>query len=430
MAKQEKYLYMISQKYPYGKGEVYLARELKAFSAHYDKIILMPLDNLGQPDHRSLPENVELSDFMLKRPKNVQKKYFLTHFWSILSILWQELRNTTGGKKYLRSNLKEFAGQLIMGFDVAQQFEKRFLSVLDSARASGGQSPELNQQSPERSRRATFYSVWMDEGAVMFALLKRQNKIPSFSIRLHGYDLYDDRREGNYMPFRQLCFKHAKNIFIVSQAGYDYLAERNLFTGKLKVNYSGIYDHGMNPLPGPNDPITLLSVSNMVPIKRIDLIMEILAEMEVPIKWIHIGDGTERQKLEGIRSTLPPNIEAVWTGAIPFEEILELYKTTPIHAFIHLSETEGLPMAVVEAQSFGIPAIATDAGGTKEILQNETVGWLLPVKVDREAVKNAILVLPTSAWNNAERRQQIKQVWAGRFDADKNYATFVKQLEG
>ncbi|NMC40567.1 MAG: glycosyltransferase, partial [Bacteroidales bacterium] len=49
--------------------------------------------------------------------------------------------------------------------------------------------------------------------------------------------------------------------------------------------------------------------------------------------------------------------------------------------FINVSSSEGVPVSVMEALSFGIPVIATDAGGTSEIVNN-TNGRLIPVDFD------------------------------------------------
>lgn len=401
----KKYLFMISQNYPYGKGEVYLERELKAFSEYYEKIVLLPMDYAGEANHRTLPANVELSDLLLKRDRFVDKKVFLKNILDIRKVLKTEKRHTKA-KAYLKANKKEFAGQVTMAIKNGNQFTETFLS--DKAIA----------------QNASFYSVWLDESALMLALLKEWGVIPEFVVRLHGYDLFDNRREGNYMPFQGYVFERVKRIFIVSQAGYDYLAAKGKFIEKLQVNYSGVYDHGINPLPGPGTPFTLLSVSNMVALKRIDRIMEVLKRIEGPIRWIHIGDGEERDKLEALRQQLPDRIAVEWTGAVPFQQILELYQTTCVHGFIHLSETEGLPMAVVEAQSFGIPAIATDVGGTREIV-TEGTGTILPVDFTLEQAVQAINELKKVSPVTMEYRQAIKARWNARFNADQNYRQFI-----
>jgi len=50
-----------------------------------------------------------------------------------------------------------------------------------------------------------------------------------------------------------------------------------------------------------------------------------------------------------------------------------------IDVFVHPSESEGLPNAVLEAAAAGLPIVATDAGGTGEIVQSRVTGILVPV---------------------------------------------------
>jgi glycosyltransferase involved in cell wall biosynthesis len=68
----------------------------------------------------------------------------------------------------------------------------------------------------------------------------------------------------------------------------------------------------------------------------------------------------------------------------------------PLHAgidiFVHPSETEGLPNAVLEAAAAGLPIVATDAGGTREIVIDGTTGLLVPVG-DGAALGAAIMKL-------------------------------------
>ena len=47
-------------------------------------------------------------------------------------------------------------------------------------------------------------------------------------------------------------------------------------------------------------------------------------------------------------------------------------RSQPIDIFINVSSSEGLPVAIMEAISFDIPIIATNVGGTSEIVTPET----------------------------------------------------------
>jgi glycosyltransferase involved in cell wall biosynthesis len=46
--------------------------------------------------------------------------------------------------------------------------------------------------------------------------------------------------------------------------------------------------------------------------------------------------------------------------------------------FLNASLVEGLPVALLEAASSGLPAVASDTGGVSEIVLNGRTGWLVP----------------------------------------------------
>ena len=55
--------------------------------------------------------------------------------------------------------------------------------------------------------------------------------------------------------------------------------------------------------------------------------------------------------------------------------------------FINLSSSEGIPVSIMEAQSFGIPVIATNVGGSGEIVVSET-----GVLVDENRTEASVLL--------------------------------------
>ena len=59
-------------------------------------------------------------------------------------------------------------------------------------------------------------------------------------------------------------------------------------------------------------------------------------------------------------------------------------------AFVLSSITEGLPLAIIEAMAGGLPAISTDVGGVREVLENNVNGYLVPSQ-DKHALLDALL---------------------------------------
>jgi glycosyltransferase involved in cell wall biosynthesis len=70
-------------------------------------------------------------------------------------------------------------------------------------------------------------------------------------------------------------------------------------------------------------------------------------------------------------------------------------------AFIMSSQSEGLPISLLQAFSLGLPAIVTDVGGMAEVVRLAQAGFAVPA-TDPAAMAAAILRL---AGSDAEREQ-------------------------
>ncbi len=383
-------------------GEVYLERELNAFSKIFDEVLLFPLR--GEGVLREVPANVQVNSLFINRSNRVDKKYALKKWTKANSIIKNELATAVHGQDYLRANKKEFLAQLFMNYELADQ---------------------LKQSIPFDDKQNFYYSVWLDEGAVVLSMLKQQGVIDSFVLRLHGYDLYDERREGNYMPFRNYCFKHCSRVFVVSETGAEYTRNLNVYPEKVIANYSGLYDRGLTQPRA--DTFKIVSCSNLVPLKRVELIIDVLSRVQSDVKWTHFGDGTELSKLKDLANKLPANISVDFAGHLSNGALLQRYSNEHWSLFLHLSEHEGLPLSVVEAMSFGIPVAACDVGGVSEVVSNQE-GLLLPKNPDLMELANFIDELVQDEDKRAKLAQAARQKFLKKFTAEKNYEFFVEEL--
>ena len=398
----KKELYIISKSYPFLTGEEFVKKELIELKKYFSKIVLFPLTS-DNNKMRWMPEGVELNTALTATSRYVPPKYFLINVFLLLNILGIEFIKSQK-KITIIKNLRELANSILQ----AKILSEKFISELHNVET------------------ICFYSIWMDDGALMLSILKSQNKIPDFFFRLHGYDLFDERRVGNYMPFRYYNFKNVKKIFILSQAGYDYIYRKNIFREKLHVIYSGLYDNGINPF-NANSIFTLVSCSNFYPVKRIDKIVGSLSFIKFPIRWIHFGDGKVMDEVKTLASKLPENIEVVFKGNVDNDELMKFYSTTSVNLFIHLSDSEGLGMAIVEAQSFGIPTLAADVGGIVNVVNEET-GILVAADLPLNEIAKQITGFVLSEKNTFAYRTKVKQYCEKHFDAETNYKLLFKNI--
>ena len=108
------------------------------------------------------------------------------------------------------------------------------------------------------------------------------------------------------------------------------------------------------------------------------------------------------------------------------EKILEYYSQNYVDLFINVSDNEGIPVSIMEAMSAGIPVVATDVGGTSEIV-NEKNGYLIDVDFDPKKVAEIIdKYLNSSLVAQEEFRYEAYNTWKRNYDAASNYSNFAE----
>lgn len=398
-------LVIVSVEFPFGSKEVFLEKEINEFSKKFKTIHLFPQTKCNGLQTRKIPDNcilhLDITDIT-----QAPKKQIFTNILTIIRILSIEFFYS-GRPVFILFSLR----RLIVDILYALHKSNLFFNSL--------------KKYPKNNK--VFYSVWMDEAALMLSILKAQRKIPNFVVRLHGHDLFEERKRDHYMPFRSMIFKFSTRIFILSKFGYEYLKKKvPKYKRKYEVNYSGLYDCGDNPI-NKTGVYTIVSCSNLIPLKRVDVIARAIGMLNIPVKWIHFGDGPEMDSIVNITESYPSWINAELRGHVQNIELLEFYRKTAVDLFVHVSESEGLGMAIVEAQSFGVPVIVSDAQGTAETFSEES-GLLIPNQCNPDLLHEKINLLLADEELRLSMRKRAKAFFLTNFEANKNYTEFISRL--
>lgn len=263
---------------------------------------------------------------------------------------------------------------------------------------------------------------------IYIAKTEKDNKIIS---RAHRYDLYEEFRKNKYIPCRELLIKNLDAVYPCSEDGTCYLQSRfPKYKNKIKTRFLGTLGCGQKKY-NKEDELRIVSCSNVVPVKRLDLIVETLQHiLDINIKWTHFGDGIMMNQIKEMSRELPENIKIDFRGNVKNSDLLEVYKNNQFDLFLNVSLSEGIPVSIMEALSFGIPCIATDVGGTKEIVIDGYNGWLLKKDFKEEQLVNII-----RNYCNLNNEQILKlrecayESWKEKYNAKKNYTTFVDKLQ-
>ncbi|MBU1660370.1 MAG: glycosyltransferase family 4 protein [Chloroflexi bacterium] len=139
----------------------------------------------------------------------------------------------------------------------------------------------------------------------------------------------------------------------------------------------------------PDVPLAVFT-GRLAPEKRLDRLIAIWPD----VRQIHpeaclliLGTGTEAARIEraageGVR----------FLGQV--ERVLPYLQASDV--FVLPSEREGLSVALLEAMSAGLSVLATDVGGTPDVIEHGVTGWLVPPDAP-EVMRDGLLTLLTDA---------------------------------
>ncbi len=301
------------------------------------------------------------------------------------------------------------------------------ISLINSRRLSKRYNHYI---SSNQEHNVFLYSYWCNDSALALAFLKNSNKKIKTFTRLHRWDLYFEESKYNYLPFRKIICDCLDAVFSISKDGIDYIAKtwKVTNTSNIRLSRLGILNN-RQPIETINNHFKLVSCSNLIAVKRIDLIIESLKFLEsCSWEWIVIGDGPQREFIEANISLLPDSSSVKIMGRMPNKDIYNLYEKEKPDLFINLSSSEGIPVSIMEAMSFGIPVIATDVGGTREVVNNEN-GILLEANPHpREVARNLNDFISLNQNEKRTKRRAAYETWKDNYSAKSNYNEFIDQI--
>lgn len=126
---------------------------------------------------------------------------------------------------------------------------------------------------------------------------------------------------------------------------------------------------------GLSDGRVLFSVGNLIELKGHHIAIEALDHLPGDISLVIAGSGPDRQRLESLAKQLGLAPRVRFTGQISNAELKWWYSASD--ALVLCSSREGWPNVLLEAMACGTPVIATNVGGTKEIVRDPVAGCLL-----------------------------------------------------
>lgn len=406
-----KNIFLICDSYPISNGEYFLDDEID-FLSEKIKTIYILTTSTRQINRRKTPNNVvELIHF--NQSKISFTIYFLT---SLIDLhLWKEF----------------FSVNKFFGIKKSVQIFKIILADLVFAKHLKKTIDQYCKNHSIKISETIFYSYWHDKKALALALLKIKYPKMRAIARAHGWDVDYVRHTIPFLPFKNFIISQLEYSISISNFGAKLLESVSEKGAHSKIMVSKLgKKNTRKPLKikTNNAKFLICSCSSLIALKRVDLIIDLISELKInfDIHWVHFGDGVLKREIENKAKKLDFSFEL--KGSVPNAEILDFYARNYIDLFINVSEFEGIPVSIMEAQSAGIPVLATNVGGNSEIVNNEN-GFLVGKDFDVSNVAELLTqYFSFSEEKILEKRMLSYLNWQENFSAEKNYKDFAELI--
>jgi len=263
-------------------------------------------------------------------------------------------------------------------------------------------------------------------------LARRTGAVPLATA--HGWTGHSTRERRIYYPLDKWLLTRFARVIAVSTDVRDELLRRGARDDRVTVVVNGI-DGGRfrrdparravarHALGLTSDEIAVVAVGRLEPQKRFDLLLRafsMAARRRPELKLFIAGEGGARQTIETERERLDLASAARLLGHVP--DPSDVYQAADV--FVQSADYEGTPNAVLEAMAFEVPVVATDAGGTRELIRHGEDG-LIVATGDEEGLSAALESVITDRAAARYRAESAR----GRVETDLAFETRMRRVE-
>ncbi len=263
-------------------------------------------------------------------------------------------------------------------------------------------------------------------------LLKWEFKIP-YIVSLRGSDVpgYSERFTFLYQfitPIIKKIWSQAHFVVANSQ-GLKELALKTLPKKEIRVIFNGIDVREFFPDHSKLNPnqFHIVCVSRVTPRKGIRFLVQAFKILEgryEHVRMLIVGDGNEKKSLEELVQALGLEDKIVFLGGVAHERVVEYYQKANV--FVLPSLNEGMSNTVLEALACGLPVVATDTGGTKELIKDGVNGLIVRMKDSNDLVEKIekLVLNPELEKNMALESRKLAEKISWDIIADEYYKLY------
>ncbi len=340
---QEKLLVYITAFIPFGKTESFVLEEGFALKNLYKNFLIIPRNPPKEIFHqkgKQLRDNaIWLPLFNLKIIFNFLMALFSPRVWAVIGAIVRHSRN-------FKTCLKNFV-VLPKTLYVIRLLKERNVGHI--------------------------HAHWGSTTATMAYIIHRLIGIP-YSFTLHRWDIYENNmlREKVQMASFVRCISQKGKDDVLTIVGHD-------LKDKVHVVHMGV-DLPSIDLPDElHKPFIMMIPANLLPVKGHRYLISACQRLKIKgfnFKCYIAGDGPLETELKKMVQDRGLTSEVLFLGRLPHEQIIEMYKDHLVDMVILPSinsdagDMEGIPVALIEAMSYGIPVISTDTGSISELISD------------------------------------------------------------
>jgi glycosyltransferase involved in cell wall biosynthesis len=200
-----------------------------------------------------------------------------------------------------------------------------------------------------------------------------------FTFTAHGYDIYFHPPK----DFRERALGAAA-VVTVSKANRRHISSNcEVPQDRIHVIPNGVDTDFFCPASevraaGEGPPL-IVCVARLERVKNLPMLLEacaMLRDRGIKFRCVLIGEGEVRGDLESLRHSLGLDSLVEMRGEIERSEIRRWWRRAAVAVLS--SDSEGMPVSLIEAAACGVPVVATRVGGIPELITDGVNGLLAP----------------------------------------------------
>lgn len=393
----------ITVKLPYGRQESFIIPEIQEMIRQGEEVIILPF----RPDDEIFHKDAEAL-------RAITRRVGLCSLTVLLQTILQLFRNPFNSLRIVSVIL----------------FNSRNITIAlknISAIPKGLYAARLFKQEKVQH----IHAHWASTPSTVAYVASYLSNIP-WSFTAHRWDI----AENNILARKVTSASFAR---VISEKGKQKVIETitdGNHIDKIRVVHMGVNIPDNTTLgKRQQKTFTIICPANMVTIKGHKYLIEacrIIKQQKQYVRCIFAGDGPLEAELKSLINEYELSAYIDFAGRLPQDKLIDMYKNNLIDAVVLPSivrndgETEGIPVALMEAMAYGIPVISTDTGGIPELLKD--AGIIVPEK-DSASLARAIVKLMTDTSYYKELQRLGKDKIENQFNLSKTVSDLITLIK-